>query len=186
MKVLSIQGGPRRKGNTATLLKSYLEGVKSSGNHSIKEFILEGMDIKPCRACESCRKETGRFCIISDDMHKIYPEFLDADVIVLSTPVYWWSISAQLKLFIDRLYGLNFESHPERYKGKKLVLVLTYGDEDPNSGAELVIGMFKEIASYTGMKIENIIRYSSGEKHVSEDHSKLSEAFEQGRMLGVM
>ncbi len=65
-----------------------------------------------CTACDACL-ETERFCVFEDDMQPLYRQFIEADLVVLASPVYWWSISAQLKVFIDRLYGLNFGKHPE-------------------------------------------------------------------------
>lgn len=183
MKILALQGSPRRNRNTATLLNSFLEGVKNSGRHSINKFILDDMGIKPCMACDSCRKPDSHYCVIKDDMQKLYSEFLDADTIVLATPIYWWGVSSQLKLFIDRLYGLNYEEYPERCNGKKIVLILTYGGEDPNSGADLVIRMFEEIAGYTGMEVTGVIRYCSGDREVSDCPEKLREAWEAGANL---
>ena len=113
-------------------------------------------------------------------MAPLYQRFIEADLVVLASPVYWWSISAQLKLFIDRLYGLNFEQHPEYYKGKKLVLVFTHQEEHPCAGAELARKMFDEIAEYTEMTIAGDLRYSSDQKHVREAPEKLREARELG------
>ena len=111
----------------------------------------------------------------------LYRDFIEADLVVLATPIYWWCISAQLKLFIDRLYGLNFDKHPEYYKGKRLVLVFTHQEEHPCSGAEIARKMFDEIADYTGMSIAGDLRYSSDAKHVRESPEKLAEA----RKLGL-
>lgn len=183
MKVLALHGGPRSKGNTMLLTKRFLQGVKDSGTHEIAEYVLDKMRIKPCKACDSCRGGNSRGCVVSDDMQQLYGDFLKADTVVMSTPIYCWSVSAQMKLFLDRLYGLDFEKHPERFAGKKLVLVLTYGDEDPNSGAELVIKMFSEMTKYFGMQIIAVLRYCSGEKHVSECPEELDKAYTLGRSI---
>jgi multimeric flavodoxin WrbA len=127
--------------------------------------------------------KTDRFCIIDDDMEALYPAFIEADLVVLASPIYWWSVSAQLKLFIDRLYGLNREKNPHYFRGKKIMLVLTYEDEDPNSGAELTIRMFKEICDYTEMGLVAVLRYCSGKRHVRECSEILNKARELGQQL---
>ena len=179
MKILALQGSPRKNGNTAALLDDFLRGIEGSGKHGVSRFNLANMNIKSCSACDSCKK-TNTFCVVNDDMQTLYNEFLEADMLVFATPIYWWSISSQLKLFIDRLYGLNFEDYPDRFAGKRIVLILTYGGEDPNSGADLVIHMFKEIAEYTTMKIEAVIRYCSADKHIKECPEKIEEAYNIG------
>jgi multimeric flavodoxin WrbA len=114
-------------------------------------------------------------------MTPLYQRFIEAELVVLASPVYWWSINAQLKLFVDRLYGLNYEQHPERYRGKKLVLVFSHQEEHPCSGAELARRMFEEIADYTEMTIVGDLRYSSDQQHVRDNPGKLAEA----RALGL-
>jgi multimeric flavodoxin WrbA len=183
MRILALLGSPRANGNTETLLKAFLKPFSGSSDSVIEIQNLHELDIKPCRACDSCRKLENKFCVIDDDMQKLYPEFIAADLIVMASPIYWWSISAQLKLFIDRLYGLDPENNPQFFKGKKVVVILTYYDEDPNSGAEIAISMFKEIAAGTGLDIVSFLGYSSGKTHVKNSPEKLEEARELGRNL---
>jgi multimeric flavodoxin WrbA len=182
MNVLVLQSSPRRQGNTAALAHAFLEGLKAGGQQQVREVFLDGLDIRACTACEVCLKDE-RFCVFEDDMQPLYRQFIDAEMVVVASPVYWWSISAQLKVFIDRLYGLNFGGHPERYRGKKLVLVFTHQEEHPCSGAEIARRMFQEIADYTGMSIVGDLRYSSDARHVREDLAKMSEARELGARL---
>jgi multimeric flavodoxin WrbA len=185
MNVLALQGSPRREGNTAALLESFLEGLRAAGGPAVQEVTLHGKQIAPCRNCDACRRMRDRYCVIDDDMQALFAPFIEADMVVMATPIYWWNVSAQLKLFIDRLYGLNAETHPEFFKGKKLVLLLTYYSEDPNSGAEITLSMFREIAGYTGMPIAGVLRYCSGERHVREAPEALKEARELGRRLAA-
>jgi multimeric flavodoxin WrbA len=183
MNVLALQASPRRRGNTVTLARALLEGLKSGGVKQVSEVFLDELAIRPCNNCEACRRRKGLFCVFDDGMTPLYPKFIEADLVVLASPVYWWSVSAQLKLFIDRLYGLNFEQHPERYKGKKLVLVFTHQEEHPCSGAELARRMFEEIADYTEMSIAGDLRYSSDRGHVRGAPKKLAEARALGAKL---
>ncbi len=183
MNVLALQASPRKRGNTVTLARALLEGLKAGGVKQVSEVFLDELDIRPCNNCEACRKEKGPFCVFDDGMSPLYPKFIEADLVVLATPVYWWSVSGQLKLFIDRLYGLNYEQHPERWKGKKLVLVFTHQEEHPCSGAELARKMFEEIADYTETSIVGDLRYSSDKAHVRDAPQKLAEARALGAKL---
>jgi multimeric flavodoxin WrbA len=183
MNVLALQSSPRKEGNTATLTRALLEGLRSGGAKQMGEVFLDELEIHPCTNCEACRKPRGPFCVFDDGMSVLYRRFIEADLVVLASPVYWWSISAQLKLFIDRLYGLNFEEHPEYYRGKKLVLVFTHQEEHPCSGAELSRRMFEQIADYTEMVIVGDLRYSSDQRHVRESPEKLAQARKLGEKL---
>jgi len=184
MNVLALHASPRKEGNTTTLARALLEGLRSSGVQRIDEIFLDGLNIRPCTHCDACLKKSGPFCVFDDDMRPLYRRFIEADLVVLASPIYWWCISAQLKLFIDRLYGLNFDKHPERFRGKKLVLVFTHQEEHPCSGAQIARKMFDEIAGYTEMKIVGDLRYSSDEKHVRESPGALKKARELGLRLG--
>ena len=104
-------------------------------------------------------------------------------MVVFTSPVYWWCISGQLKLFIDRLYGLNAEKNPDFFAGKQAVLVFTHYDEEPCSGAEISRTMFQEICAYTKMQIVGDLRHSSGKRHVRECAAKLAEASALGGRL---
>lgn len=99
-KVLILSGSPRKGGNSDLLCDEFMRGAKESGNDVQKIFIRE-KKISPCRACYYCRDNNG-MCVIKDDMAEILDKMLSADVIVMASPVYFYSIDAQLKAVIDR------------------------------------------------------------------------------------
>ena len=101
MKVLGVVLGPHREGNTAFLVKKVLESAEISGAE-IELAHISGKRIEPCDGCLSC-EERGE-CKIEDDMRQIYPKLLEADGIVFGSPVYFWNVSGQAKVFIDRTY----------------------------------------------------------------------------------
>jgi multimeric flavodoxin WrbA len=141
MKVLAVQGSPKKKGNTALLLEHYLRGVEENHrNVEINRVFLQEKNIAPCTGCYTCIEKNSS-CVIEDDMQELYDKIIEADLLVFATPVYWWSISAQLKTFVDRFCPLSVED----FKGKKFVLLMTYGMARPNTGPEMVENMFKEI-----------------------------------------
>jgi multimeric flavodoxin WrbA len=104
MKVIGIVCSPRKEGNTEIVVDEALAGAAEKGAET-ELLSLGGLNISPCTACEDCAK-TG-VCTIEDDMKPIYPKLVLADGIVIGTPVYFWTVSAQTKLLIDRTYALR-------------------------------------------------------------------------------
>ncbi len=103
MKVLGIVCSPRKGGNTEILVQEALAGAQTRGAET-ELLTIWDKDIKPCDGCLSCEK-TGE-CHIKDDVQEIYPKLIAADGIVWGTPVYFWSVTAQAKMLIDRSYAL--------------------------------------------------------------------------------
>ncbi len=99
-KVLIISSSPRKDGNSELLCKRFMEGAMEAG-HSCELVSLREKKLSPCVACDACRKNGGT-CVIPDDANEIGEKMLTADVIVLATPVYFFTMSAQLKMLIDR------------------------------------------------------------------------------------
>ena len=108
MKIVAFQGSPRLGGNTDILLEETLKPVKEAG-HEIVMFKLNYMRIKPCQDCGSCDK-TGK-CIIEDDMEQIYQAILEADRIILASPIFFFALSAQTKAMIDRCQAFWCEKY---------------------------------------------------------------------------
>ena len=102
-KIAVITGSPRRKGNSFAMTDAFIEAAKAKG-HEVTRFDAAMMKIGGCRACETCFK-TGKACSFDDDFNKIAPAILEADAVVFTMPVYWYSIPAQIKGVIDRLYS---------------------------------------------------------------------------------
>ncbi len=103
MKVLGINGSPRRGGNTDLLLAEVMKGAASRGAE-VKTIILSHLKIAPCQHCDTCL-ETGN-CKIQDDMQKVYSELEQADRIVLASPIHFMGVTAQAKAMIDRCQAL--------------------------------------------------------------------------------
>lgn len=116
VKVLGVLGSPRRGGNTELLLDAALEGAAEEGA-SIEKVVLDALDIRPCTACDGCRD--GIRCVLNDDMAALYPKIEDADAIVLASPVYFESVTAQTKAFIDRCQLFWCRKYLLGMKGKR-------------------------------------------------------------------
>jgi multimeric flavodoxin WrbA len=138
MNVVGFVGSPREGGNTEILVNEVLSGAAEKGAET-KVFNLNVLEIKGCQACRHCKSHEG--CIIKDDMQTLYDEIIRADAIVLGSPIYMWQMTAQTKLFIDRLYALLDSNLSPRYDDKNMVLVFAQGAEDPN--------MFKSYIEHT-------------------------------------
>jgi len=142
MKIISFIASPRKKGNTAWAVSKILEGAQEH-DAKIQTFYSGDLDIKPCKGCLNCVEND--FCIINDDMQKLYNAIEQADALILGTPIYMGQMSAQAKIFTDRLFAQITPRFSPRFKeanaGKKLVLVFTQGNPDPS--------MFKEYFDYT-------------------------------------
>ena len=104
-KIIVLNGSPRKNGNTSALVKAFREGAESAG-HSVTEFWLEGMNINGCRGCCAGGKNPESPCVQKDDMEQIYPAYKEANVVVLASPLYYWTISGQLKCAFDRLFAV--------------------------------------------------------------------------------
>jgi len=116
MKVLGIAGSPRIGGNSEVLLDSALAGAESAGAKTEK-IVLSKLKITPCDSDSACRKN-GK-CYIKDDMQLIYKKLAAADAIIISSPVYFGSVTAQLKAMIDRCQVFWVESFILKKKPSK-------------------------------------------------------------------
>lgn len=110
-KVVGIVGSRRKKGNTSYVVESILKNIETS-DVTCQLIYLGDYDISPCRGCNRCQ-QTG-ICILNDDMQKIYPLLLSADVLVLGSPTYFYNVSADVKLFFDRCFALEFFHKDDR------------------------------------------------------------------------
>lgn len=121
--ILVVVGTGNVKGNTNELVDSFIKGAVDA-KHNVQKVYLNG-NLQGCLGCEACQ-HNGHKCIIQDKMQEIYPLFENADTIVLASPLYFWSISARLKCFIDRLYALSTN---DEYPYKNTLLLMTAGSK---------------------------------------------------------
>jgi multimeric flavodoxin WrbA len=131
MKVIGVEGSPRKNGNTEKLVKTILDSASENGAETTF-YKLTAMNISHCLGCFNCR-ETGT-CVTKDDMQLLHKEIQDSDVIILGSPVYMWQVSGQMKLFMDRLVPFIRPDFTTRLKGKKSIfMVFTQGNPDVSS-----------------------------------------------------
>lgn len=173
-KVLILSGSPRKNGNSDILCDEFMKGAKESGNE-VEKIRVSEKNIGYCRACYAC-KETG-ICAIKDDMGEVLQKMIDADVIVLASPVYFYSIDAQLKALIDRTVARWLE-----VKDKEFYYIVTAADEEKES-AETTIQCFRGYADCVEGAKEKGIIYGMGayEKGEIKNSSAMEEAYNMGK-----
>jgi multimeric flavodoxin WrbA len=182
-KVLILKGSPRERGNSSVLADQVAAGAKSAGA-IVDSIYLHGLDIRACDACDLC--EGGSGCVIKDDMQELYPKLEAADAIVLASPVYWFTFSAQMKLCIDRWYAYQSSGWKEM-QDKQFALVLTYGDSDLYiSGGINAIHTFETLCRFLKAEITGMIYGTMSAIGDAEKQPELMEqAYQLGRELGV-
>jgi len=184
-RILIAVGSPRKRGNSSTLAAQVANGAKAGGAQ-VETFYLHGMKIKPCTACDGCRKKIQVDCVIKDDMQILYPKLRSADAIVVASPIYWFTFSAQTKLFMDRWYGLGGDGG-YALAGKKFALLLSYADADPFlSGAVNALRTFQDALRFIGAELVGML-YGSASKagEIKNNKTLMAEAYALGREIAA-
>ena len=125
-KIVVITGSPRKKGNSFAMTEAFIKAAEEKG-HTITRFDAALKNVDGCRACETCFK-TGKACSFDDDFNTIAPAILEADGVVFTMPVYWYSIPAQVKGVIDRLF--SFVVGGKEIAGKKCGIIACCEEND--------------------------------------------------------
>ena len=139
MKLIGINASPRKKANTQTLVEAVLDGAAGKGAET-RMVNLRELNINGCLGCEGCKKHPGK-CVQKDDLTPLMQEMATYDAIVLGTPVYWYHVTAQFKMLVDRLYSFfeiseSPETGEQTYKSwfptdRKVVIIISRGDPEP-------------------------------------------------------
>jgi multimeric flavodoxin WrbA len=184
LKVLGIMGSPRIKGNSDLLLDEALKGAQSRGAE-VEKIVVDKLNISPCKEYYGCLKDGN--CVIRDDMDDLYPKILDADVIIVASPMFFYTVSAQLMLLISRCQALwarkyvlkNLDIPPK--KGAFIAVGATKG-EKLFDGPKLTIKYFFQAinADYTE---ELLVRGVDKRGEIKDHPTALADAFELGKRL---
>lgn len=175
--VLIISASPRKGGNSDTLCDRFALGAKEAGNN-VEKIFLPSKNIGYCRGCGVCN--TTHKCVQSDDMGEILDKMVNADVIVLATPVYFYSLDAQMKTLIDRTVPRYTE-----IRNKDFYFIMTAADTDKDSmrrTLETFRGFTEDCLD--GAKEAGII-YGVGAWQIGEikDTPAYDEAYEMGKQV---
>lgn len=178
MKVLGIVCSSRRGGNTEILVKEALSGAEESGAE-IELLTIRGKNIKPCDGCHACEK-TGA-CHIKDDMQVIYEKMLAADGIILGTPVYFWTVSGQAKVLIDRTIALN---HPRLMLANKVAGAVAVASRQ---GTVNALNVFQRYFAGNHMFTADLVEGLANDKGaIVRDKRAMKSAYEMGRQMASL
>ena len=183
--VLVLLGSPRKKGNSAILAEQISNGAKS-GHAKVETIYLHGKNIAPCKACRSCQKKDSKGCSIQDDMQEIYPKLIASDAWVIASPVYWFTMTAQTKIFMDRCFALP-AYNKDPFRGKQIAIAMSYGDTDPvTSGCINALRTFQDAFKYTESSLVGMVYGSAMNVGEIRSNEKLmQDAFDLGKKLAA-
>ena len=171
MNILILNGSPTRNGNTVALVNAFREGAESKG-HDVTVVDVAHKKVAGCLSCGYCHGRGNGQCVQKDDMQAIYPLVQEADMIVFASPIYYFTLSAQLEAVIQRFYAIN---HPA--KAKYSALLLSSYSPDVYSGA---VGQYQDMIAYMGMTDKGII---TADNTTNKTPAKLAEARALGASL---
>jgi multimeric flavodoxin WrbA len=177
VKVLGIVCSPRKGGNTEILTQEALSSARECG---AKTELLTSWDkdIKPCDGCFSC-ENTGK-CHIKDDMEELYPKFLEADGMIWATPVYFFNVSAQAKILIDRLYALYAGCRLNSKVGGTISIASSLGHQS-------VWNTFNVFYSVHHMlQADFVFGFARGKGDIRKDNHAMKAARELGRQIVLL
>ena len=191
--VVIVLGSPRKNGNSTALAQRVAEGAKEAGAEA-KNVYLNGINIKPCTACDVCRRSVDIDCNITYDMYdmkSLYSRLRRADAMVIASPIYMFSIVGQTKVFIDRCYALlgryGMGRQENDFKGKQFGIVFTYESTDSFiSGAVNAIRPLQDMLAYFGALIVGLI-YGRAAKagEIKSNHDLMEKAYDLGKKLAA-
>lgn len=173
-KILILSGSPRKGGNSEILCDEFAKGAKKAG-HDVEKIRVSEKNIAGCRACYACKN--GGVCAIKDDMAELLQKMIDADVLVLASPVYFYSIDAQLKAVIDRTVARWLE-----VKNKEFYYIVTMADDSPAS-ADTTLAYFRGYADCVSGAKEMGVIIGGGvyEKGEIKNTEAVKKAYEMGK-----
>ena len=177
MKIVVLKGSPNRDGSTNMIVRSFVDGANEMG-HVVDEIDVAHADISPCTGCVHCGYEGD--CILSDDMDAIREKILEADMLVLATPLYYYGMSAQLKTCIDRFCSRNFSIQKRHLKSA--LLSVAYNCDDWTF--EALESHYDTLVRYLNLDdAGRVLGYGCGTPSMTKNSRYPNEAYELAKGL---
>ena len=167
MKIAVFNGSPRNE-NTASMAEAFAEGAKAAG-HEVEIYHVGRMKIAGCLACEYCHGKGEGKCIQKDDLEKIMPAYLESDMIVFASPIYYFTMTAQMQAALQRVYCIG---KPAKATKAALLLSSASGAYDPS------IAQYKTVTGFMGIEDMGIFT-ATGDENKSEAKCSEIRAFAQ-------
>lgn len=174
--VLVLSASPRRGGNSDLLCDQFILGAEEAG-HKVEKIFLRDKKINYCFACDSC--QNGGICAQDDDMAPVLDKMIAADVIVMATPVYFYTMNAQMKTLIDRTY-----SRYTSLRNKDFYFITTAAVRNKQA-LERTIEGFRGFTSVLSGANEKGVIYGTGAWNMGDikESPAMTEAYEMGKTL---
>ncbi len=179
MNVLIFNGSPRRNGNTHNALKDIEKSIAADSAAKIEFVDCADVKLSACSNCNACQSNGGK-CIMPDDSDALMQKLADADVLVLGTPVYWWGMSAQTKMFVDKFYSKQELFHTLK---KKVMILVDGGDNFDNPEFKLISDQLHCICDYLGWDIVFDYAVDTSEKPYAQQPASVAAAAAAGEKL---
>lgn len=177
MKIIILQGSPNIKGSTSLLVESFSNGAKAAG-HTVQRFDIAKMNIQPCTGCVACGYEGT--CVQKDDNQLIREAILSADMVVFATPLYYYGMSAQLKIVIDRFCAYNSSLHSKNMKS--VLLTVAWNADDWTFDA--LEAHYQTIVRYCNFKTHGmILGYGCGSPGMTSQSKYIQDAYNLGKSV---
>ncbi len=181
MKIIGITGSSRHGMNTGTLVEKILDGARQQGAE-VEHLYLGDYHLLPCQACEACR--ATRRCVLPDDMQRFHDAINSAQALVLGTPIYFDHVSAQLKLFLDRLYPYSGPNGENYFPPMQAAFVATWGDHNPHLYDNVPAWLGDRLACYFKVEpVGTITAADTGATFTGDQEALLRAAFALGQAL---
>lgn len=174
-KIVVLSGSPRKGGNSELLCDQFIRGAKETENQ-VEKIVICDKRINYCTACDACQGNGGR-CVQKDDMAEILDKMISADVLVMATPVYFYTMNAQMKTLIDRTYArYTAVSNKEMY----FIMTAAVGNKDL---LERTLESFRGFTACLSGANEKGVIYGTGawSKGDIKKSSAMDQAYEMGK-----
>ena len=176
-KILVLSASPRRGGNSDLLCDQFILGAKESGNQ-VEKIFLRDKEINYCLACDACQGNGGN-CVQKDDIAEVLDKIIAADVIVMATPVYFYTMNGQMKTLIDRTYSRYLAIN-----NKEIYFIATAADSRKQAMERTLEG-FRGFTSCLSEAKEKGIIYGTGTWNMGDINESIAmkQAYEMGKVI---
>lgn len=176
MRITVLTGSPHRKGTSALLAERFIAGAEDAG-HEVFRFDAAFEEVHPCLSCGRCRI-AGERCVHRDEMDRLMPNLLAADLVVFATPLYYFGMPAPLKAVVDRFYSVHYALTKNR---KRAVLLVTAADGHEEAVAPLR-SHYQRILSYLSWEDAGVVAALGCSSRGSLERTRYPEqAYQLGR-----
>lgn len=177
MKIIVLEGSPNKHGSTNILTEEFMRGAKEAG-HTVQSIDVAHAKVHPCTGCVTCGYEGP--CAQKDDMESIRGQILSADMLVFATPLYYYGMSAQLKIVIDRFCAFNSSIH-QRHMKSALLTVAWNGDDWTFDALE---AHYKTLVRYLNLEDKGmVLGYGCGTPSMTKHSDYPKQAYLLGKSL---